>query len=504
VWLLIAMVGILVALLIAAMTYLWTQSLRLEEAYAKETALHALSVDMRAASDLLTSEAREYVVSGDTTHLENYWNEVDVTKTSDLVLRRAAENGAAADEIGLLETARRNREALATTELRAMRLMLESQGVPEAQMPPGVAGAPLNSADSALNAAAKANLATSILNDASYSAVRRTTYVPIVEFGSLAEARGGAAVDTALGNERNAFWILVGLTLLVLVGIPAMIIAYQSRIRSSLRATSLNLSATAQEILATAEQQERTAAQQSASIEETTATMAELDTSTSQSAANAEVVAGGAQRVLTEVDGGTKHVDRMTVVAAELRARSDEVSTQITLLSEQIGQIQGISAVVRDLAGQTNLLALNAAVEAARAGESGKGFSVVAAEIRKLADESGVSAERIGVLVSEILKGATRAVDASRAGAATVSEMLVLSDDSSQVFERIAHASGESADGVRQILLNLRQQAVGVNEVVTAMGSIQSGARETVAGISQVRVGVQSINDSAEAMRKMV
>src|SRR6185295_5640534 len=91
------------------------------------------------------------------------------------------------------------------------------------------------------------------------------------------------------------------------------------------------------------------------------------------------------------IDGMSDLKDKVTAIAA-----------QILKLSEQTSQIGGITDLVSDLASQTNMLALNAAVEAARAGEHGKGFAVVSAEIRKLADQSRKAAERINTLVADV------------------------------------------------------------------------------------------------------
>jgi methyl-accepting chemotaxis protein len=87
---------------------------------------------------------------------------------------------------------------------------------------------------------------------------------------------------------------------------------------------------------------------------------------------------------------------------ADLEKSMSNIANQILGLSEQAAQIGSISRLLSELAGETNMLALNAAVEAARAGEHGKGFSVVAAEIRKLADQSKLSAEKSNQIVADI------------------------------------------------------------------------------------------------------
>jgi hypothetical protein len=105
-----------------------------------------------------------------------------------------------------------------------------------------------------------------------------------------------------------------------------------------------------------------------------------------------------------------------------LREKVDAIADQILRLSEQTNQIGGISGLVSDLANQTNMLALNAAVEAVLAGEHGKGLAVVSGEIRKLADQSRKSAEKINALVADIQTAINSTVMVTDEGTKTVEE----------------------------------------------------------------------------------
>lgn len=241
------------------------------------------------------------------------------------------------------------------------------------------------------------------------------------------------------------------------------------------------------EIAATVEQHERTAVEQSASVNQTTTTMDELGASSRQSAEQAESAANGARQVLMMIDG-TAQGDRGN--GASLREKVSQIAEQILRLSEQTSQIGAISNLVSDLANQTNMLALNAAVEAVRAGEHGKGFSVVAAEIRKLAEQSRKSAERINALVSDVQS-------------ATNSTVMV-TDEGTKTVEGIVQAINTITLNSQQISLTAKQQAIAIQQVVDAMNTINLGASQTASGISQTKIGTQKLNEAALSLKAIV
>ncbi len=156
------------------------------------------------------------------------------------------------------------------------------------------------------------------------------------------------------------------------------------------------------EINVAVDQQEKITSSQASSVNETTSTMDELEFSAKQASEQAETSTLGARQVLNLAENGNQLVQQTLTEINQTKEKVEAIAEQILRLSEQTNQIGNISQLVGDLANQTNMLALNAAVEAVRAGEYGKGFSVVASEIRKLADESQKSAHQINNLVMGI------------------------------------------------------------------------------------------------------
>lgn len=305
---------------------------------------------------------------------------------------------------------------------------------------------------------------------------------------------GESAKNAAEKNvAQTTFWVVAGM---IIGPITAIIfgIFFSIKIAKPLGAKIArivnSIVSSSNEIAATIEQQERTTTQQAAAVNQTTTTMDELGASSRMSAEQAEAAATGAKQVLSLVDGN-HHAERSNGFnASSLKDKVGQIAEQILRLSEQTHQIGSISTLVSELANQTNMLALNAAVEAVRAGEHGKGFSVVASEIRKLADQSKNSAERINGLVLEIQKSTNTTV--------------MVTDEGRKMVDQVVEAVNAIATNTQQISLTAKQQAVAIQQVVAAMNNINLGASQTASGITQTKVGTQQLNDAALNLKAVV
>ncbi|MEM1170145.1 MAG: CHASE3 domain-containing protein [Cyanobacteria bacterium P01_H01_bin.35] len=267
----------------------------------------------------------------------------------------------------------------------------------------------------------------------------------------------------------------------------------------------VNLIATsANEIAATIEQQERTSSVQANSVNTTTTTMDELGVFSREFSEQANAANNTAQLALEAADKGSDTVRETFDVMNNLRVKVKAIAHQIFRLREQTNQIGKISQMVGNLANQTNILALNAKVEAVHGGENSQGFSIVAAEIKKLAVQSKQSSEKIRLLVEEIQDSIHSTVLVTQEGTKTVELGMEITDATTEAFSRITKSINNVVINNQQISLNIQQQANAILPVVEAMESINQGAKETTLGISQTRIGIENLKKAAEQLKNIV
>ena len=295
--------------------------------------------------------------------------------------------------------------------------------------------------------------------------------------------------------------LITAVSIIVLFGISFLI---TGSIKRSINSAVSSLSSTSTEIASTVEQHERTAQSQSASVSETTTTMDELSVSTRRSAEQADAVTVISKQALSTTEDGIKMANQASAGMSNLKQKVGAIGEQILKLSEQTGQIGGIANMVTDIAGQINMLALNAAVEAVRAGESGKGFSVIAQEVRKLADQGKKSAEKVNTIVADIQKATNSAAMVTEAGTKTVEDVAQIAQRAGESFGSLSGIANNVYENAQQVSLNMKQQAAAIKQVTEAMNNINTGAKETAAGISQTKIGIQRLNEAAMELKKMV
>jgi methyl-accepting chemotaxis protein len=258
------------------------------------------------------------------------------------------------------------------------------------------------------------------------------------------------------------------------------------------------------EIAATVKEQERIVSQQALAVNQTTTTMEQLNASSCVTVEQAQAASKGSQQALTLVSGGTKAVANTLEGMAKMKQKVDVIQQQILQLSQQTDQIGNIANLVSELANQTNMLALNAAVEAVRAGEQGKGFSVVASEIRKLADQSRASASKINNLVKDIQNAINSTVMATDEGTKTVAQGTKIAKATAEAFAGVAESINQVVINNQRITHTAQQQVFAIQQVVEAMNSLNLVAKETAAGISQVKIGTEDLSQTAQTLKRII
>jgi methyl-accepting chemotaxis protein len=275
-------------------------------------------------------------------------------------------------------------------------------------------------------------------------------------------------------------------------------------VANTVQKTVNTIATSSNEIAATVVQQELSATQQATSVNQTTTTMDELGVSAKQSAQKAELAANSAKQVSALAEQGSQAVEHTLEDMLELKNTVVEIAEKIVHLSSQTNQIGSIINLVSELANQTNMLALNAAVEAVRAGEHGKGFGVVATEIRKLADASKKSAEKINLLVNDIQNAINSTARVADEGKKRVDGSVNTAEEMSNTFTKVAEAINDVVANNMQISLNAKQQAIAIEQVVDAMNSLNQGAVQTASGITQTKVGTQRLNEAVLDLQAVV
>jgi|GEM_PF-1630374 len=321
---------------------------------------------------------------------------------------------------------------------------------------------------------------------------------------SLAQQREHAAEIQLNKAETLRFQIIV--LSMLLSAIAAIILAiYTSRaISEPINQAANQIASFSTEIATTIAQQERMASQQAVSVNQTTVSMDEFGASSKGSAEQAELAATVANQTLALAQNGSKRVEQSLEGMLELKDKVAAIATQITQLSEQTNQIGTITTLVTDLANQTNMLALNASIEAVRAGEHGKGFAIIASEIRHLADRSKQSTDQINNLVNNINKAINSTVRVTKDGTQTVAEGMQLAQGTAGAFTGVADGINTIVVNNKQIFLNARQQALAVQQVIEAMNNINRGAVETASSIAETKTGSQKLSEAAQILKNLV
>jgi methyl-accepting chemotaxis protein len=356
----------------------------------------------------------------------------------------------------------------------------------------------------------RAKIASNLLNKLSQQAkVIRVKFMrsekSTLAVASYNRKQADNAYQTAKNDiSKTQVSVLLGMTVgpltAIILGI-ALSIAIAKPLDKALKGIINMIVSSSTQIAATIEQQERIAVQQAASVNQTTTTMDELGASSRQSAMQAESALENASHVLNMAAEGSKVVQKTQQGMLTLTEKVGGIAEQVLHLSQQTSQIANITNLVSDLANQTNMLAINATVEAVRAGEQGKGFGVVAREIRRLADQSQQSAAEINDLINDIQNAINKTVMVTDEGNTTLDSSLKLTEGTAETFNHVANAINSVVVSSQQIYLNTKQQALAIDQVVDAMNALNKGAAEAASGITQSRIGTQKLNQAALNLR---
>ncbi|MHB1136584.1 MAG: methyl-accepting chemotaxis protein [Coriobacteriia bacterium] len=272
---------------------------------------------------------------------------------------------------------------------------------------------------------------------------------------------------------------------------------------SQMQDSSSRLAGTSTEILSATEQQASGAAEQAASISETTATMEELAATYRQIAENANQVVKMAEASLGSAENGQQSVMSTLGSMEQIKTRAQASAAKILQLGERSQQIGQVLVMINSIADQTKILALNAAIEAARAGEAGKGFSVVAVEIRKLAESVVQSTGEIEMIMTQIQGAANELVISTEQELKQVESGVDLAQSTGDSFEAILDTIEQTTSAAKEISAATQQQRSATEQVVKAMREVASVAQQTAAASRQVAGAAEHLSGIANESRQI-
>ncbi len=254
------------------------------------------------------------------------------------------------------------------------------------------------------------------------------------------------------------------------------------------------LSSSSSEIMAMVSQLASSSAETATSISQTTTTAEEVKQTVEVSNQRAnEVADSGQRRTLVSIEG-KQSVDETIVSMQKIKQQMENIAGIVIQLSEKSNTIGEIANNVNDLAEQSNLLAVNASIEAAKAGEHGKGFSVVAQEIKNLAQRSKDSTSQIRQILTDIQKEINSAVLATENGSKVIDAGMEQASSTSQVISTLAASVEEAAQANMQIAASNQQQLVGMDQITSAMENIKEASSQASEGIQQAEESVVELN----------
>ncbi len=285
-----------------------------------------------------------------------------------------------------------------------------------------------------------------------------------------------------------------------------------------LSASSEQTNKAAEEIAAVIQEVAAGSEKQVQSVEESTTIINEMAVGVKQISSNAENVSRTATEASDRASEGNQAIQTSVSQMNSIQQSVNGLSLVIKGLGDRSQEIGQIINVITDIAGQTNLLALNAAIEAARAGEQGRGFAVVADEVRKLAEQSAQSSQQISQLITMIQNETNQAVDSMENTTKEVLEGITLVNTAGDLFnqiqgsvidvtsqvEEVSSAVNQMTSRVDQMVQSITLVAEVAQEAASGTQSVSAATEEQLASTEEISASSSSLSQMAEELQELI
>jgi len=336
----------------------------------------------------------------------------------------------------------------------------------------------------------------------------RRQYNGLVEQLDAQTERRREALTTAFAvarsGHRPGVVVIGAIAGLFLVLLTAMSVVTLRSVSAPLARVSRMARETGADIVTVVQQQSVTINETATSISQTTTTVEELRQTSEMAAKKAREVTRVAEKSISTSQAALESIHAGAGAMHAIREQVAGIARNILELSERNIQIGEIVESVQAIAEQSNLLAVNASIEAAKAGEHGRGFGVVASEVRALAGRSKEATKQIRAILAEIQKSSNSAVMVTEQGTKRVEEGTQHIEQLRDTIENFGNVIEDSAQAARQISMTAEQQLSGLEQITMAMKNIEQATRDTAIGAQQVELAAAQVEQMSNQVSMIV